>query len=80
MAMRLSALRAGRALLPTHHFWYLFLIEVELTTYIRSVLLPIKRQIRPLVREGAQQRQDSNVQTELIPGRKSQSGLDAKTY
>jgi hypothetical protein len=39
-----------------------------------------KRQTRPLVKEGAQQRQDSNIQTELISGRKSQSGLDAKTY
>jgi hypothetical protein len=39
-----------------------------------------KRQTRPLVREGAPQRQDSNIQTELISGRKSQGGLDAKTY
>jgi hypothetical protein len=33
-----------------------------------------KRQTRPLVREGAQQRQDSNFQTELTSGRKSQVG------
>jgi hypothetical protein len=39
-----------------------------------------KRQTRPLVREGAQQRQHNEIQTELISGRKSQSGLDAKTY
>jgi hypothetical protein len=39
-----------------------------------------KRQTRPLVREGAQQRQDSKIQTELISGRKSQGGLDAKTH
>jgi hypothetical protein len=39
-----------------------------------------KRQTRSLVREGAQQRQDSKIQIELISGRKSQSGLDAKTY
>jgi hypothetical protein len=41
---------------------------------------PYKRQTRPLVREGAPQRQDSKFQTELISGRKSQGGLDAKTY
>jgi dihydrofolate reductase len=40
---------------------------------------------RPLVREGAPQKQDSNFQTatfrqELIFGRKSQSRLDAKIY
>jgi hypothetical protein len=35
---------------------------------------------RPLVREGAQQRQHSEIQTELISGRKSQGGLDARTY
>jgi hypothetical protein len=39
-----------------------------------------KRQIRPLVREDAQQRKDSKIQTELISGLKSQSGLDTKTY
>jgi hypothetical protein len=39
-----------------------------------------KRQTPPLVREGAQQRQDSKIQTELISSQKSQSGLDAKTY
>jgi hypothetical protein len=39
-----------------------------------------KRQTRPLVREGAQQRQHSEIQAELISGRKSQGGLDAKTY
>jgi hypothetical protein len=39
-----------------------------------------KRQTRPLIREGAQQRQDSKIQAELISGRKSQGGLDAKTY
>jgi hypothetical protein len=38
-----------------------------------------KRQTRPLVREGAQQRQNSKILTELISGRKSQGGLDAKT-
>jgi hypothetical protein len=35
---------------------------------------------RPLVREGAPQRQDSNLQTELISDRKSHSGLDTNTY
>jgi hypothetical protein len=30
--------------------------------------------------EGAQQRRDSKTQTALISGRKSQGGLDAKTY
>jgi hypothetical protein len=39
-----------------------------------------KRQTRPLVREGAQQRQHSKIQTELIFGHNSQGGLDAKTY
>jgi hypothetical protein len=39
-----------------------------------------KRQTRPLVREVAQQRQHSKIQTELISGRKSQGGLNAKTY
>jgi hypothetical protein len=39
-----------------------------------------KRQTRPLVRQGAQQRQHSEIQTELISGRKSQGGLDAKAY
>jgi hypothetical protein len=39
-----------------------------------------KRQTRPLVREGAQQRLESEIQTELISGRKSQCGLDAKIY
>jgi hypothetical protein len=39
-----------------------------------------KRQTRPLVREGAPQRQDSKIQTELISGRKSHSGFDTKTY
>jgi hypothetical protein len=39
-----------------------------------------KRQTRPLTREGAQQRQHSEIQTELISGCKSQGGLDAKTY
>jgi hypothetical protein len=39
-----------------------------------------KKQTRPLVREGAQQKQHSEIQTELICGRKSQGGLDAKTY
>jgi hypothetical protein len=33
-----------------------------------------KRQTRPLVREGAQQRQDSKNQAEVISGRKSHSG------
>jgi hypothetical protein len=39
-----------------------------------------KRQTRPVVREGAQQRQHSEIQTELISGRKSQGELDVKTY
>jgi hypothetical protein len=39
-----------------------------------------KRQTRPLVREGAQQRQHIEIQTELISGHKSQGRLDAKTY
>jgi hypothetical protein len=39
-----------------------------------------KRQTRRLVREGAEQRQHSKIQRELISGRKSQGGLDAKTY
>jgi hypothetical protein len=39
-----------------------------------------KRQTRPLVREGAQQRQHSEIQTKLISGRNSQDGLDTKTY
>jgi hypothetical protein len=39
-----------------------------------------KRQIRLLVREGAQQSQDSKIQTELTSCRNSQSGLEAKTY
>jgi hypothetical protein len=39
-----------------------------------------KIQTRPLVREGAQQSQHSEIQTELISGRKSQVGLDSKTY
>jgi hypothetical protein len=39
-----------------------------------------KRQTRPLVREGAEQRQHSEIQTELISSRKSQDRLDAKTY
>jgi TusA-related sulfurtransferase len=38
-----------------------------------------KRQTRPLVREGAQQRQHSKIQTEWTSGRKSQGRLDAKT-
>jgi hypothetical protein len=38
-----------------------------------------KRQVRSLVREGAQQREDSKFQAELISGRKSKSRIDAKT-
>jgi hypothetical protein len=38
-----------------------------------------KRQTRPLDREGAQQRQHSEIETELISGGKSQGWLDAKT-
>jgi hypothetical protein len=38
-----------------------------------------KRQIRPLVGEGAQRRKDSKIKTELISGHKSHSGLDAMT-
>jgi hypothetical protein len=45
-----------------------------------SLTLTDKRQTRPLVREGAQQRQNSNIQKELVSGCKSQGGLDAKTY
>jgi hypothetical protein len=44
-----------------------------------------KLQTWPLVREGAPQRQDSNIQTttfgqKLISGHKSQSGLETLTY
>jgi hypothetical protein len=39
-----------------------------------------KKQTQPVVREGALQIQDSKIQTDLISGRKSQGGLDAKTY
>jgi hypothetical protein len=44
-----------------------------------------KRQTRPLVREGAPQRQDSDFQKttfgqKVISGHKSQDGLDALTY
>jgi hypothetical protein len=39
-----------------------------------------KRQTRPLVREGVQQKQHSEIQSELISGRKSQGGLYAKIY
>jgi hypothetical protein len=44
-----------------------------------------KRQTRPLVREGAPQRQDSHFQKtnfgqKVISGHKSQSGLDTLTY
>jgi hypothetical protein len=44
-----------------------------------------KWQTRPLVREGAPLRQDSNFQTttfgqKVIPGHKSQSGLNTSTY
>jgi hypothetical protein len=44
-----------------------------------------KWQARPLVREDALQRQDSNFQTttfgqKVISGHKSQSGLDTMTY
>jgi hypothetical protein len=39
-----------------------------------------KTQTRPLVREGAPQRQDCKFQAELISGRKSHSELDTKTY
>jgi hypothetical protein len=47
--------------------------------------LHCKLQTHPLVREGAQQKQDHNFQTamfrqEVISGRKSQSGLNTKTY
>jgi hypothetical protein len=47
-----------------------------------QILLTVtdKRQTRPLVRRGVPQRQNSNFQTELISGRKSNSGLDTKTY
>jgi TusA-related sulfurtransferase len=38
-----------------------------------------KRQTRRLVREVAQQKQDSKIQTEIMSDRKSNSGLDAKT-
>jgi hypothetical protein len=38
-----------------------------------QILLTVtdKRQTRPFVREGAQQKQDINFQTEVISGRKS---------
>jgi hypothetical protein len=44
-----------------------------------------KWQTRPIVREGAPQRQDRNFQTTIfgqnvIPSHKSQGGLDTKTY
>jgi hypothetical protein len=39
-----------------------------------------KRQTRPLVRKSAQQRQCSEIQTELISVCKCQGGLDGKTY
>jgi hypothetical protein len=39
-----------------------------------------KRQTRPLAREGTQQRQHKEIQTELISGHKSQGGLNTKTY
>jgi hypothetical protein len=44
-----------------------------------------KWQTRPLIREGAPQRQDSNFQKttfgqKVISGHKSQSGLDTSTY
>jgi hypothetical protein len=48
----------------------------------RQLLLTVTdtRDTQTLVREGAQQRQHSTIKTELISGRKSQGGLDAKTY
>jgi hypothetical protein len=45
-----------------------------------QLLLTVTDKTRPLAREGAQQRQHSEIQTELISGRKSQGGLDAKIY
>jgi hypothetical protein len=46
---------------------------------MKSHLVPFQR-TRPLVREGAPQRQDRKLQTELISGRNSHSGLDTRTY
>jgi hypothetical protein len=48
---------------------------------IDKLLLAVidERQTRPLLREGAPQT-DSEFQTKLIFGCKSQSGLDTKTY
>jgi hypothetical protein len=46
----------------------------------KLLIVTNKRQTRTLVKEGATQRQDSNVQTELISGHKSHSGLGTKTY
>jgi hypothetical protein len=43
---------------------------IQFTLYLYHIT--DKRQTRPLVREGAPQRQDSNFQTELISGHKSQ--------
>jgi hypothetical protein len=55
------------------------LYMVHLKTKKKKLLtLTDKRQTQPLVREGAQQRQHSDIQTELISVRKSQGGLDAK--
>jgi hypothetical protein len=39
-----------------------------------------ERQTRPLLREGAPQRQDGKFQTKLISGRKFHSVLDTKKY
>jgi hypothetical protein len=54
----------------------------KIKLYDGQLLLTVtdKRQTRSLVREVAQQRQHSKILTELISGRKSQGGLDAKTY
>jgi hypothetical protein len=57
-------------------------VSSEVQTELLNIIVFRKKRppLRPLVREGAQQRQHSKIQTELISGRKSKGGLDAKTY
>jgi hypothetical protein len=50
-----------------------------LTTDLLLLTDSDKRQTRPLVREGAPYRQDSNFQEEEISGHEPQTGLDTKT-
>jgi hypothetical protein len=58
--------------------------EIKLRTpldHVEQEPVYIQRYVlKPIVKEGAQQRQHSEIQTEFISGRKSQGGLDAKTY